>query len=150
VVRRWKLSTVKPIKVASETLTSTSTVKRIDSSIPIGATFLAGTAAALATISATAATVEHNTARTCLPFSANGQRYDQDQFAGCFCHMLLACDPRLLFYSETEVRQAQTLVQTASEYAKDPSMECTLWEARRISEVALLLTREISRHNLFV
>jgi hypothetical protein len=81
--------------------------------------------------------MEHNTARTCLPFSANGQRYDQDQFAGRFCRMLLACDPRLLFYSETEVRQAQTLVQTASEYADDRSMDRTLWEARRISEAAL-------------
>ena len=51
--------------------------------------------------------------------------------------MLLACDPRLLLYSEDEVRQAQELLSQADAYRDDRSMDRTLWEARRVVDGAL-------------
>ena len=56
--------------------------------------------------------------------------------------MLLACDPRLLLYTEDQVRQAQDLLEKAAkgEFPADLTEQQknrTLWEARRISDAAL-------------
>jgi hypothetical protein len=95
--------------------------------------------AGITTVSAASAAVEYATASSCLPYSANGQRYNQDEFVGRFCRMLLGCDPRLLLYTEDQVRQAQALLERADAYsdADDRSMDRSLWEARRIADAAL-------------
>ena len=91
------------------------------------------------TVSVVAGGVETLTASTCPPYSASGQRFSQAEFSGRFCRMLLACDPRLLFYSDDDVQQASTLLQDACQYTSqdDRTMDRTLWEAKRIVEAAL-------------
>jgi hypothetical protein len=91
----------------------------------------------VATVSVVAAGVETSTASTCPPYSARGQRFSQGEFSGRFCRMLLACDPRLLFYSDEQVQQASKLLQDTSQYSHDRTMDRTLWEAKRIVEAAL-------------
>lgn len=106
------------------------------SSSSVGAS-LAAAFAGVAAVSVAAAGVEYSTADSCLPYSHNGQRFDQNSFQGRFSRMLLACDPRLLLYSEGEVRQAQALIKDAQHYKDDRTMDRTLWEARRIADAAL-------------
>ena len=89
------------------------------------------------TVGLVAAGVESSTASTCPPYSAGGQRFSQAEFSGRFCRMLLACDPRLLFYSDEEVQQGSKLLQDASQYSLDRTMDRTLWEAKRMVEAAL-------------
>ncbi len=134
VGHRCKSSTVE--KTAQTTATSETTGSSASSSVPVGAS-LAAAFAGVAVVSIGAATVEYTTANTCLPYCANGQRYDQNSFQGRFSRMLLACDPRLLFYSEDQVQQAKALLDTADQYSQDRSMDRTLWEARRIADAAL-------------
>lgn len=101
------------------------------------ASSLAAAFAGVTAVSIAAAGVEYSTADSCLPYSTNGQRFDQNSFQNRFFRMLLACDPRLLLYSESEVRQAQSLLKEAHEHANDRRMDRTLWEARRIVDAAL-------------
>jgi len=105
-------------------------------SVPVGAS-LAAAFAGIAVVSVGAAVVEYATADSCLPYSTNGQRFDQSSFQGRFSRMILACDPRLLLYSEAQVRQATALLETSNEYRDDRSMDRTLWEARRIADSAV-------------
>ena len=107
-----------------------------DSSVPIGAT-LAAAVAASAFVSMAAAAVEVSTADDVPIFDPKGQRFSQGDFQGRFARMLLACDPRLLFYSSSQVEQAKSLVNNAEKYRDDRSMDRTLWEARRVVEAAL-------------
>jgi hypothetical protein len=124
-------------KEAASEASTTTTAYSSESSVPIGASLIAAFAA-ISTVSAVSAGVEYATASSCLPYSHNGQRFDQDEFMGRFSRMLLACDPRLLMYSEAQVLQAQSLLERADgEYAGDRSMDRTLWEARRIVDAAL-------------
>jgi hypothetical protein len=112
-----------------------------DGAVPVGASLLAAVAG-VAVVSGTAALVEYTTAASCLPYSANGQRYDQAAFAGRFSRMLLACDPRLLLYTEGQVRRAQEVLAA---HGRDGTAaggggavtDRTLWEARRITDAAL-------------
>ena len=105
-------------------------------SVPIGASLFAAFVG-VAGVSAAAAVVELATAQSCLPYSVNGQRYDQDEFIGRFSRMLLACDPFLLVYSTEQIREAQALLRKADSYKEDRSMDRTLWEARRIVDAAV-------------
>jgi hypothetical protein len=89
------------------------------------------------TVSLVAGGIESSTASSCPPYSTGGQRFSQAEFSGRFCRMLLACDPRLLFYSDEEVQQASKLLQDASQYRHDRTMDRTLWEAKRMMEAAL-------------
>lgn len=86
------------------------------------------------TVSSAAAIVESTTAATLPKFDPAAQRFDQANFSGRFCKMLLACDPRLLFYSEEQVRRSQKMVANYKDY---PDMDHALWEARRIADSAL-------------
>lgn len=115
-------------------------------SVPIGSS-LASAFAGISVVSAAAAAVEFATSESCLPYSSNGQRFNQDKFVGRFCRMLLACDPWLLIYRSEEVREAQALLERAEEYKGDRSMDRALWEARRIVDGALHPdTKEIIPH----
>jgi hypothetical protein len=105
-------------------------------SVPIVASLLAAFVG-VSGVSVAAAAVESATSDSCLPFSMKGQRYDQDEFAGRFCRMIQACDPRLLFYTTEQVYEAEALIKKAEEYKDDRSMDRTLWEAKRIADAAL-------------
>ena len=48
-------------------------------------------------------------------------------------HMLLQCDPRLLLYSEDQVRAAKHMINNYKDY---PDSDRALWEARRMCEAA--------------
>jgi hypothetical protein len=79
------------------------------------------------------------TADTCLPYTKNGQRFDQETFTGRFSRMLLACDPRLLLYTEEQVTQAQSLLKEYDGPTTIDNQELnrSLWEARRIVDAAV-------------
>jgi hypothetical protein len=79
------------------------------------------------------------TADTCLPYTKNGQRFDQETFTGRFSRMLLACDPRLLLYTEEQITQAQSLLKEYSGPTTIDNQELnrSLWEARRIVDAAV-------------
>lgn len=136
VTRRWKATQAMPKDSVQPTGGAPASSSSTQSSVPIGASLLAALAGATV-VSGGAAIVENATAGSCLPYSHNGQRFSQDEFSGRFCRMLLACDPRLLLYSEGQVRQAQELLERSHEYANDRGMDRTLWEARRIADAAL-------------
>jgi tricarboxylate carrier len=88
----------------------------------------------VATVSAAAATVENATAGSVPKFHPSTQRFDQTDFSGRFSKMLLACDPRLLFYTEDQVRSSKAMVENYKDYE---GMDRALWEARRIVDSAL-------------
>lgn len=133
VPRRFKSTPAVDKTAAAAPTAETSSAS---SSVPVGAS-LAAALAGVTVVSVGAAAVEYATADTCLPYSSHGQRFDQNSFQGRFARMLLACDPRLLLYTESQVRQAQALLETADNYRDDRSMDRTLWEARRIADAAL-------------
>eukprot|EP00980_Cylindrotheca_fusiformis_P011833 scaffold2816_cov121-Cylindrotheca_fusiformis.AAC.49 len=105
-------------------------------SVPIVTSLLAAFAG-MAGVSATAASVESATADSCLPFDSKGQRFNQDEFAGRFCRMILACDPYLLFYTAEQVFEAKALLEKSDDHKDDRSMDRTLWEAKRVVDAAL-------------
>jgi len=100
--------------------------------------------AAVLTVSAGAAVVESATSSSCPPFDPRGQRFDQSTFAGRFSRMFLACDPRLLFYTEDEIRRSKEMVSNSEALLANPpegvsvqEMNRSLWEAHRIASAAL-------------
>mmetsp|Transcript_23086 Transcript_23086/g.32332 ORF Transcript_23086/g.32332 Transcript_23086/m.32332 type:complete len:427 (+) Transcript_23086:100-1380(+) len=122
-------------KAASKTV-SESTASN-ESSVPV-AKSLAAALAGIATVSGVATAIEQSTAGDVPPFDPNSQRFDQSNFAGRFSRMLLACDPRLILYTEEQARASAALVadyKNVQDGTKE--MDRTLWEARRISEAAL-------------
>lgn len=102
------------------------------SSVPIVKSLLAA-AAGVTTVSAAAAVVEMATADQCPPYDPQGQRFDQSHFLGRFSRMLLQCDPRLLIYTEAQVRAAKELIDN---YQDQKQSDRSLWEARRVYEGA--------------
>lgn len=106
-------------------------------SVPVAQCLLAA-GLGVATVSAAAAMVENGTAASVPPFDPKGQRFDADSFKGRFSRMLLACDPRLLSYTEEQVRGSRDLVENWKQYADGSAeMDRTLWEAKRISDAAV-------------
>jgi len=91
------------------------------------------------------------------PYDPSGSRFDQATWAGRYCSMLLACDPRLLLYSRAEVGRYRTLAydgwrqrripptkapeapDDATDSGRGTSSEIDrrLWEAKRIADSAL-------------
>ena len=123
----------KATAAAAESSTAANVSK--SESVPIGKALLA-TAAGIITVSGAAAAVEYGTAASVPSFDPNGQRFSQEFFSGRFCKMLLACDPRLLLYSEDQVRRCQDMIKDYQTYVGQ-DMDRALWEAKRISEAAL-------------
>lgn len=123
----------KATTAAAESSSAASATK--SEGVPVGLA-LAATAAGVATVAGASAAVEYGTASSVPPFDPNGQRFSQKNFSGRFCKMLLACDPRLLLYSEHEVRRCQEMLKDYQSYAGQ-DMDRALWEARRITEAAL-------------
>jgi hypothetical protein len=131
LARRYKSTRIVEKEAAAESATQTTA-----DTVPVGAS-LAAAFAGVTLVSTAAAAVEYATASSCLPYSTKGQRFSQDDFSGRFCRMLLACDPRLLLYTESQILQAQALLEQADEHSEDRSMDRSLWEARRIADAAL-------------
>jgi hypothetical protein len=156
IVRRCRLvattSGRNRFKSSSSTTTTTKTVvDDSSSSVPIGASLLAAVAG-VGVVATSAYIVDKMTAATCLPFSTNAsdQRFSQDTFQGRFSRMLLACDPYLLIYTETQIQNSKQILldydagllksKANAEYSKlNITTEQThvLWEARRIVESAI-------------
>lgn len=117
--------------------TSSATESSTTSSVSIPHLLVAATLG-VGTVSATAAIVENATASSVPTFDPKGQRYDQDTFLGRFSRMLLACDPKLLFYTEEQVKRSAEMITNYKQYINGTSeMDRALWEARRIKEAAL-------------
>jgi len=90
---------------------------------------LLAAAAGVGTVSAVAAVVECTSP---VPkYDPNGQRFSQETFGGRFARMLLACDPRLLLYSDDYVHQCASTLANAALYD-----DRVLWEAKRVFEAA--------------
>ena len=132
--RRWKSAPTADASTAASAAPTKST-SATTTSVPIGQSLLAALLG-ISTVSVAAAIVEQTTADSCPEYTSNGQRFDQSTFSGRFARMLLACDPRLLLYTETQVRQAQDVL---TKYAKREVIvdNRTLWESRRIVDAAL-------------
>jgi len=138
--RRYKSAVTADQKIIvarnAEEMTTTTTT----ASFPIATSLLAAVMG-IGTVSAAAAVVESMTAVSVPTFDPKGQRYDQTHFIGRFSRMLLACDPRLLLYTEKQVRQAQGFLLQHGENDYHPydgaSMDRALWEAKRIVDAAV-------------
>jgi sideroflexin-5 len=136
----------KAAAAAAATAEKASESSSSSSSVPIVTSLLAA-GLAICTVSAAAAIVEHQTAQSGVPgYDPQGQRYDQGNFGGRFCRMLLACDPRLLLYTEEQVRSAKAMLDQHNLDQKNVNREKNndnsnedrvLWEARRMVESAL-------------
>ena len=146
-------STNSKTATATAAPTATTTVKEggnggTDGGVPIGASLLAGLIG-VGVVGLASFVVETVTADTCLPYSSQSgaQRYQQDTFQGRFCRMLLACDPTLLFHSQSSVEDAQRILkaaEAAESHRNDDGKGLVssdenrkLWEARRIVEAAI-------------
>jgi len=70
--------------------------------VPIAESLFALTVGVTAVAAATAL-VDASMSTDVPPFDPSTQRFDQSQFGGRYCQMLLACDPRLLLYSRAQV-----------------------------------------------
>lgn len=137
---------------AAETTATATTSGRV----PVTLSLLAA-AAGVVTVSAAAAAVETWTASTVLPYpttasssSGGQQRFDQTNYSGRFFRMLLQCDPRLLLYTEEQVRQAKDLIDNhyqqhqqkqgggaGGESTTTTQSDRVLWEAQRLCESAM-------------
>jgi len=98
--------------------------------------------AGIVTVCATAVGVDKLTSNSVPTFDPNKQRFDQTTFFGRFAHMLLACDPMLLLYSDNEVQKCKNMVENyknlvASPPQSETNINKTLWEAQRIYTAAL-------------
>ena len=144
-------STTTKTKSTTEATSSATTTPTVDESVPIGASLLAAVAG-VGVVATSAYIVDKMTAATCLPFSTNAsdQRFSQDTFQGRFSRMLLACDPYLLIYTESQIQNSKQILldydagllksKANAEYSKlNITTEQThlLWESRRIVESAI-------------
>lgn len=141
--RRLQSTTVPTTNGSSSSsgASTTTTTTTSPSSVPIVAS-LVSALFGVAIVSGGAAMVEYTTADSCLPYSPLGQRFDQSTFAGRFSRMFLACDPRLLLYTQAQVQEAQAFLRNHQEQppqksSSSSSLDRELWEARRIVDAAL-------------
>jgi hypothetical protein len=67
------------------------------------------------------------------PYDPPGQRFDQSEYQGRFARMLLACDPRLLTYTQRQVLDAKEMLSNYQNVTDNRS----LWEARRLVDSAI-------------
>lgn len=125
-------------------------VEDMQTSVPIGLSLLA-TLLGVTTVSIAAGILEQATASSAPSFDPKGQRFNAESFQGRFSRMLLACDPRLLLHSQTQVQQAKQLIQNWEVNEKTTIVNKksnsnnyvqvndnrTLWEAKRIVDNAL-------------
>ena len=138
LARRYKSANATTATTATATAKTTATeTATATESFPF-AQCLVAAALGVSTVSAAAAAVENATAATVPAFDPKGERYTPDDFMGRFSRMLLACDPRLLLYTEEQVRRSKEMVLNYTQYVDGTAaMNRTLWEAKRISDAAV-------------
>lgn len=151
--RRFKSAATTPTTAASQQQQATAAAKETTnktstttSSTRTAVQALAAAAAGVATVSVAAALVEQSTAAQVPAYNPRGVRFDQSTFGGRFAQMLLACDPRLLLYSQDQVLQAKALLDRYNDLRQNgspasPGMAAVsdraLWEAKRVVNSAL-------------
>ena len=96
----------------------------------------------IVTVGGIATGVENATAQDVPDFDPTNSRFDSSTFYGRFCHMFLACDPRLLLYSKEEAKQCRQQIFDFSSTTKPNNISSvewhrSLWEAQRISSAIL-------------
>lgn len=112
---------------------------------------LVAAAFGVASVSAATAFVDHfvSSSDSVPVYDSRSERFDQSTFMGRYCKMLFMCDPRLLLYSEEEVRNYQVIAYGGEDYtnyyeyntadddnSKTPD-DRSRWEAKRIADSAL-------------
>jgi Sideroflexins len=133
----WDATTRRSKSTATTSSGSSSSTNNVV--IPSLAAALAG----VLTVSGVAALVENATSSSCPAFVKGGERFDQSTYGGRFAKQLLACDPRLLWYSTSEIRKYQELLQKHEALQQQqPSSKRTddnrfLYEATRIVRAAV-------------
>jgi hypothetical protein len=136
---RWQQGSARHslrFKSASPT-TSTTEAATPTTGVPVIQSLIAASFG-IATVSLAAAAVEYGTASSVPPYDPKTQRFDQSSFVGRFSRMLLACDPRLLVYSNDQVRHYKTMIDKYQDYDSSSALDArTLYEARRIVEASL-------------
>jgi|UPI000581B2FD tricarboxylate carrier len=137
VWRRTKSTATTPSSGGTSTSATTTSTSgtHANNSVPIGKTALAALCA-ISFVSASAAVVETTSAASAPTYHPQAQRFDQTSFVGRFSKMLLACDPRLLFYTEAQVKRSQEMIQNYKDF-QGTVHNRALWEARRIVDAAL-------------
>lgn len=103
---------------------------------------LVAAAVGVTTVSAATALVDQVLLRTMdMPvYDSKSDRFDQGTFLGRYCKMLFMCDPRLLLYSQEEVRDYQEIAYTTPPPLERTALnydDRTLWDAKRIADSAL-------------
>ena len=124
-------------KVATRLKSAISIEHEVNSSsqsIPVANALIAA-AAGICSVACASAVVERRTASSVPTFDPKGQRYSQESFGGRFAKMLLACDPTLLLYSASQVRDYRELLESYE--SQPPEMDRALWEAKRIYDSAV-------------
>ena len=123
---------------------ATKTKQTSDSSVPM-AHVTGAMIGGIATVALTATLVEKSTASSIPPFDPTQERFDSSTFLGRFCKMTLACDPKLLLYSEEQTRSSRAMVENYKSLLTTQlptnmtfeEMNHALWEAHRISTASL-------------
>jgi hypothetical protein len=107
---------------------------------------LVAAAIGVATVSSATALVEQLTSKDVPMYDLKSERFDQTTFVGRYCKMLLGCDPRLLLYSQDQVRQYKAIAYDDDDEESNNNKynsrnnkvdDRTLWEAKRIADSAL-------------
>jgi uncharacterized membrane protein len=126
--------------IAATTAAAAACTQHLDvlSSDPIAQSLVAA-AIGVVTVSSATALLEQVTSQNVPVYDSKVERYDQSTFAGRYCKMLLGCDPRLLLYSQDEVRQCQAMAYGNNENDNSNVDHRALWEAKRIADSALNL-----------
>lgn len=139
VVRISQKAQTPKIRVKSTTVeqatSGTTTIKETtESAIPILKTVMAMCAGITAVAGVAAVSEEVTTRYYPTPkFDPSKQQFDQSTFAGRFFRMLAACDPRLLFYSNSYIREMEAIVKNYQAYNDD----ALLWKAHRMVNAAI-------------
>lgn len=139
--RRFSASVSSEAAASSSASATTKAAAESAGDVPVAKSLFAMTLA-VSTVSAGAAAVEYGTSSSVPDFDPLSERFDQSTFFGRFARMFLACDPRLLTYSESEVRRCRDMVKDYQSLIANPppgvdNVHRTLWEADRISSAAL-------------
>ncbi|CAB9505214.1 Sideroflexin-5 [Seminavis robusta] len=95
------------------------------------------------TVSSATALLDHCMS-TSTVYDSQSEQFDQGTFLGRYCKMLFLCDPRLLLYSQEQVRHYQDMAygncgsdtSTRSDTSSEHT-DCELWHAKRIADSAL-------------
>ena len=124
-------------------------------SMPVAETLLS-LVVSISIVSGATDAIERLTSNNVPTYTIHGERFDQRTFSGRFCKMLLACDPRLLLYTEEEIQNYKVMAydryedlllqsdnddddndDSSTNTSSKQETSRLLWEARRKADSAL-------------